>query len=121
MEHIYENIIKNSDENNEELYCFRSISAISFVDNNLSHGDRKEYLDHIEQCPICTKYVDSLRRDFSDIEKIVSKVFQNNFSGDSDYRQKVASLVNRLEDKRRSRFFKNFFKKIYQSFITKLK
>ena len=121
MEQGYEDFYKDFSEQSQSSYCFRSINAISFVDNNLSQEDRKKYLAHIEQCSICAKYVNSLRKDFSHIEYLVAKAFRHDFLGESDYKQKVTLLTDQLASKQQTGFPQKYLKRFYRFLITKLK
>ena len=76
----------------ESSYCSRILSAIPFVDNNLPMKERKEYLLHIESCSVCIQYVQSLRKDFTAIEKLIPQISHEASVGE-EYAQKIKSLT----------------------------
>ena len=77
----------------ESSYCSRILNAIPFVDNNLPMEERKKYLLHIENCSVCIQYIQSLRKDFTAIEKLIPRISRKTTAGE-EYTQKVKSLTN---------------------------
>ena len=105
----------------EAPYCSHVLNAIHFVDNNLKLEDQKKYLFHIENCTICTRYIKSLRKDFSAIEQLVPKILDS-VPIKEEYAQEAKSLVGHLYEIHRKELaqikkrqwgkkIKSFFKK----------
>ncbi|MCY4644442.1 MAG: hypothetical protein OXB88_07470 [Bacteriovoracales bacterium] len=112
---------------NRDSYCPHSLCALHFIDNNLPPKDRKAYLTHLEDCTACSHHIQSLRKDLSDIEKMIPSISKNNQMIE-DYSQRIKTLADdilsfrryRLSDLLNIRFSFKGIKKFYQSLIMKL-
>ena len=78
-----------------DVYCSHVLNAIHFVDNNLKPKERKKYLFHIENCPVCTRYIESLRKDFIVIENLVPAIPGKGFTS-KEYQAETRALVGNL-------------------------
>ena len=114
-------------------HCSLSAKALSLLNDDMRLVERKKYLLHTEGCPLCAQYITSLRKDLSNIDKLIPSLKVPGIdSGRESYFSKVTSLVDNLDKNPSSlqqkaeqpqkignvyKFFKNKFKKIVQFWL----